>query len=247
MIASPRPRPEGRVRIVPSLLAADFGALRADCLKVAAGEPCWASVDVMDGHFVPNLSFGPDHVRALRGSGQGMLLDAHLMVSDPAAYGPVFAEAGADWVVFHLEACRRPRPLIKKLRALGAGVGLALKPGTEAEAAFPYLDELDLVLVMTVEPGFGGQGFLEGMMPKVRTLREELLRRGSKAWLQVDGGINERTVEKAAGAGADALVSGNGVFRAADPAEAMRTLRTTAQKAYDMRWGKHFVTTQRRR
>lgn len=246
MIAASRPRPEGRVRIIPSLLAADFGALRADYLKVSAGEPCWASVDVMDGHFVPNLSFGPDHVRALRGSGEGMLLDAHLMVSDPAAFGPVFAEAGADWVVFHLEACRRPRPLIKALRACGVGVGLALKPGTDAKAASPYLEELDLVLVMTVEPGFGGQGFLGGMLPKVRTLREEILRRGLKVWLQVDGGINERTAGKAAGAGADALVSGNGVFRAADPAHAMRGLRIEAQKAYDMHWGKRFETTERR-
>ncbi|HAH05386.1 MAG TPA: ribulose-phosphate 3-epimerase [Elusimicrobia bacterium] len=219
-------RPDGRVRVVPSLLSADPGALRRDLDRSGAR---WASLDVMDGHFVPNLTYGPSALKALRSG--ACRLDAHLMVSDPVRYAPLFAEAGADWVVFHLEACPRPRPLLRALRARGTGAGLAIKPKTPVSALLPFLADLDLALVMTVEPGFGGQAFMPKMLSKVRVLRRELDRRGLKAWLQVDGGIDERTAPAAASAGADSLVAGSAVFGARDPAAAARRIEKAAQKA----------------
>ncbi|HVE12789.1 MAG TPA: ribulose-phosphate 3-epimerase [Elusimicrobiota bacterium] len=230
---SPRARivPDGRPRIVPSILSADFGALRESISAIPAAELEWASVDVMDGHFVPNLSFGPDVVAPLRKDRPELLLDAHLMVTDPARFAPIFARS-ADWVTFHLEACKEPRPLLKELRAAGVGAGLAVKPGTPAKALLPFLADIDLALVMTVEPGFGGQGFLADMLPKVRELRAAIDRAGLPCWLQVDGGISAKTVAAAAEAGADSLVAGSAVFKAPDPAKAFREIRDLAEKNF---------------
>ncbi|MFH1725610.1 MAG: ribulose-phosphate 3-epimerase [Elusimicrobiota bacterium] len=227
-----RPRPDGRVRIVPSLLAADFAAVGRDLAPLAAAGARWASVDVMDGHFVPNLSFGPDLVRALRRKA-GVYLDAHLMVDAPGMFGPLFAGAGADWVTFHVEACRRPRPLLRRLRSLGVGVGLAVKPGTPADALIRYLEDVDLALVMTVEPGFGAQEFLVDMLEKIRAVRRAIDRRRLPVWLQVDGGVNAGTAPLVAAAGADSIVAGTAVFRAKDPVAAMRALQKSAQRAFD--------------
>jgi ribulose-phosphate 3-epimerase len=185
----------------------------------------------MDGHFVPNLSFGPDLIPALR-KGPAVHLDAHLMVEDPRAYAPLFARGGADWVTFHLEACPRPRPLMKELKRLGVGVGLAIKPKPPAKTLIPFLDEADLALVMTVEPGFGGQGFLSAMLPKIRQVREAIDASGRPIWLQVDGGINAATGAEAAGAGADSLVAGSAIFKAPDPAAALREIGNRAQDAF---------------
>lgn len=234
MTGAKRPLPNGKVRIVPSLLAADFAGLNSSLSPLVKAGARWASVDVMDGHFVPNLSFGPEAVRDLKGRGR-VFLDAHLMVENPERFGPLFARAGADWIMFHVEACRNPRPLLKKLRSLGVGVGLAIVPKTPVSALLRHLDFIDLALVMTVEPGFGGQSFMADMMPKVRALRRAIDAKGLKVWLQVDGGINKSSVERAAAAGADSLVAGSAVFKAGRPVSAMRELERLAQEAFDKR------------
>ncbi len=229
-----RPLPNGKVRIVPSLLAADFADLSSSLSPLVKAGARWASVDVMDGHFVPNLSFGPEAVRDLKDRGR-VFLDAHLMVENPERFGPLFARAGADWIMFHVEACRNPRPLLKKLRGLGVGVGLAIVPKTPVSALLKHLDFIDLALVMTVEPGFGGQSFMADMMPKVRALRRAIDAKGLKVWVQVDGGINKSSVERAAAAGADSLVAGSAVFKAGRPVFALRELERLAQEAFDKR------------
>jgi ribulose-phosphate 3-epimerase len=224
------PRPDGRVRIVPSLLAADFAAVGEAVARVE-GAADWVSVDVMDGHFVPNLSFGPDLVRAVRQRSR-VAIDAHLMVDRPAFFAQAFVDAGADLVIAHAEAAENPEAFFA---AAGrrVGVGLALKPATSAERLLPFLKRVDLALVMTVEPGFGGQAFRFDMLDKIRALRQAIDRSGRPVWLMADGGINAETVVLAAEAGADALVAGSSVFRSADPASRVRELRGLAQEAFE--------------
>ncbi len=217
-------------QVVPSLLAADLSKLGA-CLSAASRAGArWVSVDVMDGHFVPNLSFGPDHVRLVKS--HGLFVDAHLMVSNPEAVAPAFAAAGADVVTFHVEASRDPRRLLRDLKTRGALAGMAVKPATPVARLLELLPELDLALVMTVEPGFGGAPFLKGTLDKVRALRRAIDASGRPCWLQVDGGINLATVAAAAAAGADSLVAGTAVFGAADIGKAFKAIRTLAAGSF---------------
>lgn len=215
------------VAVVPSLLAADLSRLGEQLDAVKAAGCRWISVDAMDGHFVPNLSFGPDFVRLAKS--RGFFVDAHLMVANPLDAARWFAQAGADVVTIHREAVDDAAAALAALRALGVRAGLAVKPQTPAGALIPVLDRCDLALVMTVEPGFGGQAFRDDMLPKVAALRAEIDRRGLDCWLQVDGGVGAANIARAASAGADSLVAGSAVFGAPDCAAAFRELERRAR------------------
>ncbi|OJU39261.1 MAG: ribulose-phosphate 3-epimerase [Microbacterium sp. 69-10] len=215
-------------RINPSILAADFVNMQADLARIATAD--FAHVDVMDNHFVPNLTFGPQMVERIQATSP-VPLDVHLMITDPDRWAPGYAELGAASVTFHLEAAADPVALARRLRSIGSRAGVAIKPGTAGESLYEILDEFDQILVMTVEPGFGGQGFMAETMPKLRALRQEATRRGSDVWLQVDGGISESTIAQAAGAGADTFVAGSAVYGAEDAAAAVTRLRELARAA----------------
>jgi ribulose-phosphate 3-epimerase len=211
-------------RINPSILAADFANLEREFGRISTAD--LAHVDVMDNHFVPNLTLGlPVVERLLQVS--PIPLDLHLMIEDPDRWAPGYAEAGAYSVTFHAEAATDAVGLARRLRDIGARAGIALKPGTAVEPYLDLLEEFDQVLVMTVEPGFGGQSFLPATMPKLRLLADAVRQRGLDVWLQVDGGITEDTIVQAAEAGADTFVAGSSVFRG-DPAEQISRLRTAA-------------------
>lgn len=217
------------IRINPSILAADFVNMQADLARIATAD--FVHVDVMDNHFVPNLTFGPQMVERIQQTSP-VPLDVHLMISDADRWAPGYAELGAASVTFHLEAATEPITLARRLRQIGAKAGVAVKPATDVASLFEVLDEFDQILVMTVEPGFGGQSFMADQMPKLRRLADEARRRGSSVWLQVDGGIGEATIAQAAEAGADTFVAGSAVFGAADPGAAIAALRTGAARAH---------------
>jgi len=214
-------------RINPSILAADFVNMQSELARIASAD--FVHVDVMDNHFVPNLTFGPQMVERIQATSP-VPLDVHLMIDDPERWAPGYAELGAASVTFHLEASAEPVTLARRLRAIGARAGVAVKPATPVGGLFDVLDEFDQILVMTVEPGFGGQGFMPETMPKLRLLADEAARRGSQVWLQVDGGISESTIGQAAEAGADTFVAGSAVYGAADPDAAIAALRSTAAR-----------------
>ena len=213
------------LRINPSILSADFVNMQADLERIASAD--FVHVDVMDNHFVPNLTFGPQMVERIQQTSP-VPLDVHLMITDPDRWAPGYAEIGAASVTFHLEAATAPITLARRLRQLGARAGVAVKPATPVEGLYDVLDEFDQILVMTVEPGFGGQSFMADQMPKLARLHDEARRRGSQVWLQVDGGISESTIAQAAEAGADTFVAGSAVFGADDPGQAIEALRREA-------------------
>jgi len=213
------------VRINPSILAADFVNMQHDLDRIATAD--LVHVDVMDNHFVPNLTFGPQMVGRVQDV-SAIPLDVHLMIDDPARWAPGYAELGAYSVTFHAEATNDPVAVARRLRQIGSRAGLALKPGTSVEPYLELLSEFDQVLVMTVEPGFGGQSFMPETMPKLRALREAVNAAGLNVWLQVDGGITEQTIVTAAECGADTFVAGSSVFKAEDPAAQITLLRQSA-------------------
>jgi ribulose-phosphate 3-epimerase len=215
-----------RTLISPSILSADFARLADEAARVE-GHADWLHVDVMDNHFVPNLTLGLPVVESLLAASP-IPVDCHLMIEDPDRWAPQYAEAGAGSVTFHVEAATAPIKLARDLRALGARAGMALRPATPVEPYVELLPELDMLLVMTVEPGFGGQGFLDVVLPKLRRCREAIKGTGLDVWLQVDGGVSLDTIERCAEAGADVFVAGSAVYGAQDPAAAVDALRSRA-------------------
>lgn len=214
------------MKISPSMLACDFANMGAEANKCAAGGAHLLHLDVMDGHFVPNISFGAPVIAGLS-KACDLPFDVHLMISQPLRYIDDYADAGADLITFHLESDDDPSAVIDKILARGCKPAIAIKPDTPAEAVLPYADRLAMVLVMTVEPGFGGQSFMADMMPKLTLLRS----RYPHLDLQVDGGINLETVKAAAKAGANVFVAGSAVFKSADPAATIAGLCRAAQQA----------------
>ncbi|MCQ2461601.1 MAG: ribulose-phosphate 3-epimerase [Clostridia bacterium] len=204
------------VIISPSLLSCDFAKMGEEVKRMEDAGAQWMHIDVMDGHFVPNITIGAPVVKSLKKE-MNSVADVHLMISDPLKYAEDFAKAGADFITFHVESDSDPVETINKIRELGCKPSISIKPKTPAETIFPYLEMVDMVLVMTVEPGFGGQSFMADMMPKVKTIREECERRGlHDMYIEVDGGIDTNTISVAAEAGANAFVSGSAIFKAPD-------------------------------
>ena len=216
------------MQISPSILSADFANLQAQIEAVSNAD--WVHVDVMDNHFVPNLTIGVPVVEALARISP-LPLDCHLMIENPDLWAPKYAEIGANSVTFHAEAAANPAMCIKDIKAAGARAGMALKPNTDIEDYIDLLPQLDMLLVMTVEPGFGGQAFMADMMPKVRRVRELVGDGPNAVWIQVDGGVSADTIEQCAQAGADVFVAGSAVFAVSEPAAMVDQLRSLAVTA----------------
>jgi ribulose-phosphate 3-epimerase len=215
------------VQISPSILSSDFANLQTELGRISNAD--WAHVDVMDGHFVPNLTLGQPVVEALA-KVSPVPIDVHLMIDDPDRWAPGYVEAGAQSVTFHAEAAHAPIRLARELRKAGARAGLGLKPATDIAPYVDLLPELDMLLIMTVEPGFGGQSFLDVCLPKIRRAREAIAGSGLDVWLQVDGGVSVDTIGRCADAGADVFVAGSAVYGADDAAAQIDILRELATK-----------------
>ena len=211
--------------VSPSILSADFAHLGSDCRAVLDAGAQMLHYDVMDGHFVPNISFGVPVLKSLHKALPDAFYDVHLMIDDPLTYAEPFAKAGASLNTFHLECGCDTAATLARIKALGCKTGLSVKPHTSVQALFPYLDQLDLALVMSVEPGFGGQKFMPMALDKIHALREEIDRRGLSCLVEVDGGVDAVTGPACVEAGADVLVAGSAVFGAADPAAAVAGLK----------------------
>ena len=216
------------MKIAPSILSCDFSVMGEETKRMEDAGADYIHLDVMDGHFVPNITFGAPVIKAIRPYST-LPFDVHLMIDHPYDYIDDFADAGADIITFHVESKSDIRSTIAKIKEKGIKPGLVIKPKTPASVVFPYLKDIFMVLVMTVEPGFGGQSFMEDMLPKLREIRAEAERQGADILLELDGGINDKTIAKAAAAGGDICVSGTGVFKAPDAKQAIETLKALCE------------------
>ncbi|WP_110205608.1 ribulose-phosphate 3-epimerase [Nocardioides daejeonensis] len=215
------------IQITPSILNADLADLAGEVARIGSAD--WVHVDVMDNHFVPNLTLGLPVVESLAKS-SALPMDAHLMIADPDRWAPAYVEAGCGSVTFHAEAAAAPVRLAREIRSQGGRASMALKPATPVEPYEELLPELDMLLIMTVEPGFGGQRFLDLCLPKIRRARALLDKHGVETWLQVDGGVSLETIERCAEAGADVFVAGSAVYSADDPDRMVAELRARAER-----------------
>jgi ribulose-phosphate 3-epimerase len=218
------------IKLAPSILSADFSRLKDEIEAVEAAGADWLHVDVMDGHFVPNITIGPVVVEWVRKVTR-IPLDVHLMITDPDKYAPEFIKAGADWISIHPDTCRDPNATLNRIRSLGANASIAVNPDVPLDRVESGFADADMVLIMSVFPGFGGQAFIPDVLPKIRELRRRIDESGFSLLIEVDGGIKSDNIDLVVSAGADVIVSGSGIFKTNNYAETIREMRQCAERA----------------